>query len=172
MFLKRVQTATMSDLPKVVAVYECAIQHMNENGIYQWDEKYPNEKILRDDIIAQNLHLYIVENKIASVFVLNKECDPEYSVGNWTDNEASFAVVHRLCVHPHFQHKGIGTRTMLTAEALLMNRGLQSVRLDAFSENPAALRLYEKLGYQRTGSVRFRKGLFFLFEKSLLRNTI
>jgi len=56
---------------------------------------------------------------------------------------------------------------MLAAEGVLINMGIKSVRLDTFSENPAALRLYEKLGYKNTGRVNFRKGLFYLFEKSL-----
>ena len=118
-------------------------------------------------ILSLGINIFRIDNQIASVFVLNQECDPEYSVGNWKNNDTSFAVVHRLCVNPDFQRTGIGTRTILAAEALLTNMGIKSVRLDAFSENPAALRLYEKLGYQNTGRVNFRKGLFYLFEKSL-----
>jgi predicted GNAT family acetyltransferase len=39
--------------------------------------------------------------------------------------------------------------------------------LDAFSLNPFALRLYEKIGYVRVGEANWRKGLFYLYEKKI-----
>lgn len=41
------------------------------------------------------------------------------------------------------------------------------IRLDAFTGNPRALKLYDGLGYRRSGYVTFRKGLFVCFEKRL-----
>jgi RimJ/RimL family protein N-acetyltransferase len=41
------------------------------------------------------------------------------------------------------------------------------MRLDAFSENPRALRVYDRDGYRRAGQVRLRKGTFICFEKAL-----
>ena len=45
--------------------------------------------------------------------------------------------------------------------------GGTSVRLDAFSQNPYALRLYEHAGYCITGSADWRMGQFVLMEKML-----
>jgi ribosomal protein S18 acetylase RimI-like enzyme len=56
---------------------------------------------------------------------------------------------------------------MKYAEDTLRSEGIEAVRLDAFSQNPAALRLYEKRGYEKVGEVTFRKGRFYLFEKKL-----
>lgn len=44
-----------------------------------------------------------------------------------------------------------------------------AVRLDIFSQNPHALRLYTKLGYAPVGTVRWRMGDFILMEKKLVR---
>jgi ribosomal protein S18 acetylase RimI-like enzyme len=44
---------------------------------------------------------------------------------------------------------------------------IDTVRLDAFSHNPAALKLYRRLNYCEVGFVDFRKGRFILFEKKL-----
>lgn len=52
-------------------------------------------------------------------------------------------------------------------ESTFLGNGIQAVRLDAFSLNPYALRLYERLGYRKTGEVTFRKGVFYLYEKEL-----
>ena len=42
--------------------------------------------------------------------------------------------------------------------------GITAVRLDAFTENPYALALYENLGYQKRGEAEWRKGKFNLYE--------
>lgn len=160
-----VRKATLRDLPEVAALFQKAIRHMEERGIRQWDELYPDEATLAHDIKDGVMYLLWIEGGLAAAFVLNRECDPEYASGNWRGSAPSFGVVHRLCVNPGFQGQGLGTRAMTAAEALAKSGGLESVRLDAFSQNPAALRLYQKLGYSKVGEVHFRKGLFFLYEK-------
>lgn len=44
---------------------------------------------------------------------------------------------------------------------------IESIRLDVFTQNPFALRLYEKTGYRKTGTADWRKGKFILMEKVL-----
>ncbi len=45
--------------------------------------------------------------------------------------------------------------------------GYDVIRLDAFTRNPAAVRLYEGRGYRKAGIVSFRKGPFYCFEKRI-----
>lgn len=161
-----VRCATPRDLPEVMALLNLAKQVMQDRGIDQWDDVYPDERTIQQDLNAHSLYVSPLHGAIASVFVLNQQCDPAYAQGNWT-HRGPFGVVHRLCVHPDCQQAGMGTRSMAAAEAILKSQGMAAVRLDAFSQNPAALRLYQKLGYQNAGSVTFRKGVFHLFEKML-----
>jgi RimJ/RimL family protein N-acetyltransferase len=109
----------------------------------------------------------MIDGGLASVFTLNQECDLDYSKGNWTYQDEPFKILHRLCVDPAYQNRGIGAETMIMMEAMAKKEGVRSIRLDTFSLNPWALRLYEKLGYRWVGELMFRKGLFFLFEKNL-----
>ncbi|MCL1963435.1 MAG: GNAT family N-acetyltransferase [Firmicutes bacterium] len=162
-----IRKAAISDLPAILQMFQKAIQHLNALGIDQWDEVYPSPEIHEKDI--QNGSLYLCRNGdvLAATFVVNQECDPAYKQGAWQYETAAFRAVHRLCVNPAFQNMGVGAQAMLAAETLLQRQGIESIRLDAFSQNPAALKLYEKLGYAKTGEVHFRKGLFFLFEKKL-----
>ncbi|MDR0898723.1 MAG: GNAT family N-acetyltransferase [Oscillospiraceae bacterium] len=159
--------AVASDLPAILAIYKNAIDSLNSQGIAQWDEIYPDEAIITEDVENGFSYVRIVDEQIASVFAVNQSYDPEYESGNWRYPEASFAVIHRLCVSPSFQHRGIGHRTMLAAEAVIKSMQIDTVRLDAFSQNPAALKMYGRLGYQEAGTVYFRKGRFVLLEKKL-----
>jgi len=136
-------------------------------GINQWDEFYPSENIIREDINKKEMYIGQINNIIASVFTLSTEYDREYEIGNWQYCNLRYYVVHRLCVSPINQNKGIGTQTMKFIEDTFRSENIKAVRLDAFSLNPAALKLYKKFGYIKVGEVNFRKGLFYLFEKKL-----
>ncbi|PKM73323.1 MAG: GNAT family N-acetyltransferase [Firmicutes bacterium HGW-Firmicutes-16] len=159
--------ATIEELDAVFQVFRDAIAEMDRNGIPQWDERYPDREILTEDISKNELFVGTIGGEIASVFVLNSECDEEYENGEWQYSDDSFCVIHRLCVNPKFQNRGIGLETMRHIEAELKKEGAESVRFDAFTLNPYALRLYDKLGYKKVGYVHFRKGRFVLMEKKL-----
>lgn len=161
------QRAELSDLQEVVELFQRAIENMNQNNIPQWDELYPNEKILRDDIEKSQMFVGRSAGRIISVYVLSSEYDEEYNHADWQYPDASFLVLHRLCVHPDFQNKGIARRTMEQVEKQAGDSGAETIRLDAFSDNPYALRLYKGLGYHKTGTADWRKGRFYLYEKNL-----
>lgn len=159
--------ATLEDLKAIVNIYKNAIKVMNENGIDQWDDLYPNEEILKNDILHNQMLIGEFGIQIASILVLNQEYDDEYRNGDWQYKESSFFVIHRLCVNPVYQGKGIGKTTVQCIEEYVQKNGIEAIRLDAFSLNPTALRMYENLGYKKVGEVTWRKGLFYLYEKKI-----
>jgi GNAT superfamily N-acetyltransferase len=159
--------AQMQDYPAVVEIYKQAISDMCFRGIMQWDEIYPSEECLKADIEARQMYLLVCGGDVVSAVVISGEQDEEYKNGCWKYSEGNIATLHRLCVHPAHQRKGYGRETVLFAEQLMKRMGYTAVRLDAFSQSPFALKLYEGLGYERAGEVTFRKGKFFLYEKPL-----
>lgn len=157
--------AGINDLKKISKMYRDAIDNLNHIGIYQWDEIYPNELTLKEDIEKRELHKIISGDNLLGAVVINQESDEEYANGHFEN--ANYAVVHRLCVAPEYQNQKIGYHAMMLIESLLKEQGFSSIRLDAFSENPFSLKMYEKLGYRKVGNAQWRKGLFYLFEKKL-----
>lgn len=157
--------AEMSDLPEISGLVSSAILEMEKNGIHQWDELYPTAEDFSEDISVGDQYVGTVEDRIAVIYTLNQSCDDEYKNGSWQYPNEPFAVIHRLCVSPEFQHNGIAAKTVLHIENELQKQGISVIRLDVFTENPYALRLYEKLGFNKTGKVKWRKGDFFLMEK-------
>lgn len=164
------RNAKVTDLDHIVTIYQAAIDEMNKNNIFQWDEIYPNREVLEDDIIKQQLYIGILKDTICSAFVLNQEEDEEYVNGAWEYKMSSFYVIHRLCVNPIFQNQGIGTKTMRYIEKILREQAVETIRLDSFSLNPYAVKMYRSLGYNIVGEVHWRKGMFYLMEKNILHN--
>ncbi len=159
--------AQMQDYPAVAEIFRQAINDMCSRGIMQWDEEYPNEERLKADIEARHMYVLVCGSEAVSAAVISSEQDEEYKNGRWKYSEGNIAALHRLCVHPAHQRKGYGRETVLHAEQRMRQMSYTAVRLDAFSQNPSALKLYEGLGYERAGEVMFRKGKFFLYEKPL-----
>jgi ribosomal protein S18 acetylase RimI-like enzyme len=165
----KLKLAKIDDLNIIDEIFKNAIENMVKNNIFQWDEIYPNRNILEDDILKKQMYKIIIDHNIVSVFVLNKECDKEYSNGDWEYSGNDFMVLHRLCVNNKYQNKGFGTKTMLSIENYLKNKSVKSIRLDAFSKNLIALKLYNKLEYKKAGEANWRKGIFYLFEKNFIK---
>ncbi|MDD5928982.1 MAG: GNAT family N-acetyltransferase [Spirochaetales bacterium] len=159
--------AIINQLEEVFSVYSNAIIAMEKDGIPQWDEIYPDKAIIKEDIEKAQMYIGTENEKIAVCFVLNTECDEEYKNGKWSFPDSNFCVIHRLCVSPEFQHKGIAGKTMNYIEELCKENGFDSIRLDCFTKNPYSIKLYNKAGYSVTGYADWRKGRFELREKKL-----
>lgn len=157
--------ATLDDLEEIYALVSYAVDDLIRKEILQWDEIYPTKEDFRDDINKNQLYVGLTDNQIAVVYALNQECDKEYENGCWKYPDRPYYVVHRLCVHPNFQHKGIAKHTLLYIEAELLQNDIHAIRLDAFFNNPFSLKLYDSLQYSRVGYADWRKGRFYLLEK-------
>ncbi|HNY17996.1 MAG TPA: GNAT family N-acetyltransferase [Treponemataceae bacterium] len=156
-------------LDAVMALIERATKRLDAIGIPQWDEIYPNRDVLAADIAARTLYGLSVDGTLAGIVVLNEYQDAEYGEVQWELADPRPLVIHRLCVDPDFQGKGFAKALMAFAENFARDKGHRSIRLDAFTLNPLSLGLYRALRFSERGTVRFRKGRFYCFEKILAR---
>lgn len=153
------------DIPRVMELIRSVISHLREQGIDQWDTAYPDEATIRQDVAAGQTRVLAKGSSVVAYVVVNPCGAPEYAAVSWRGTRA--LIVHRLMVHPAWEGNGIARRLMTWAERVASDSGHDSVRLDAFLGNPRAIDFYARLGYVRSGTVAFRKGLFAALEKLL-----
>lgn len=159
--------AEETDIDQICALVKNAIKTMEAHRIFQWDDVYPAREDFLADIQKRQLFVGLADHEIAVVYVVNKESDEQYQNGDWNYPDSEYRVIHRLCVNPTYQNRGIAKSTLLHIEKELREAGVETIRLDVFSCNPSALSLYQKNGYQKTGHADWRKGRFYLMEKNL-----
>ena len=159
--------AEAGEIDEIFTMYQSAIQTMCKAGIEQWDEYYPDRQILTEDIAKKELYVGKMNGKLCLSYVINRECDEEYKSGHWNYPDAKYCIIHRLCVNPEFQNRGLAAQAILHIEAECRERGFDEIRLDSYSKNPYAIRLYDTLGYAVVGHADWRKGRFDLREKKL-----
>lgn len=162
---------TKEDLDDICLLIEKAVERMTDHGIYQWDELYPTRKDFSYDIDSNTLYTAIEDDMIVAICVISRECEEEYHMCRWDNPDESSCVLHRFCVSPDHQNRGIGSLVLSLIEEQALSMGYTSVRLDVFSGNRYALKLYEKNGYEKRGHAIWRKGLFFIMEKTLSPQT-
>lgn len=161
------RAAVMDDLEDIFRLVECAVKQMEQEKIFQWDSIYPTKEDFRNDIKNKSLYIGVIHDKIVVVYALNEQCDEQYKNGQWQYAGEKYKIIHRLCVSPDYQNKGVARITLIHIEKELKSLGVKAIRLDVFCENPYALKLYTNNGYQRTGVACWRKGKFFLLEKQI-----
>ena len=159
--------AEEKNLQEILGIFSAAIKEMNKYNISQWDEVYPDKYTIENDIRKKQLYIGKIDSEIVCVYVLNSDCDEQYINGNWQYPNATYGVIHRICVNPKFQNQGIGILTLNHIEVQLRSEGVETIRLDAFSLNPFALKMYYKQGYIKVGEVNWRKGKFYFMEKKI-----
>ena len=152
---------TIQDLDSICLLIKDAIAEMEKNDIYQWDEVYPARSDFEKDIRNNNLYIVFEEDELVAFYVISGEYD------DWKYEAESAYVLHRFCVSPKVQNRGIGKKVLLHIEQQIKNMGYKSVRLDTFTQNPFAQKLYRHNGYESRGYADWRKGRFDLMEKKL-----
>lgn len=159
--------AMRSDLETIQEFVDKAKVVMESQNIPQWDQIYPTEYDFGGDVDKNELYIGEIEGKPAVCFTLNQWQDDDYLKVEWKNSGSDFMVIHRLCVNPDFQGKGLGIKTCRYIEGLVRVNECRSIKLDAFTQNPICLSMYEKLGFETRGYADWRKGKFKLMEKVL-----
>ena len=161
--------AQKQDLSVILDIIFRCISYMESQGIYQWNKYYPNSDIIENDISSENSYLLKDNGKYIAFVAINEEQSPEYREINWLSNERKVLVIHRLCVHPEFQGKGIAKIILKFIEDFAVKNNYSCIRLDAYSGNNKALKLYKNFGYNQVGQLYFtqRELPFFCFDKNV-----
>lgn len=164
--------ATLQDLDEIWELTVTATKTLEENNIFQWNEEYPERAIFENDIKNGLLTVGISAGRIAVMYALDGKVDAEehedYNAGAWQYPDEPFRALHRFCVHPWLQGRGVARAVLTHIEDTLRQQGIGCMRLEVFSQNPFALSLYTQRGYKRVGSVNWHdSGKFYLMEKHL-----
>ena len=159
----------IEDITLIVDLIKDIIIDMETKGIYQWNEHYPSQSIFENDINNETLYLMKNDHECLGIIVFDEQQSPEYKEIDWLTEGKKVLVIHRLAINPKYQKQGIARLLMDFAENIAIKKGYTSIRLDAYSGNPRALKLYENRGYEKTGQLffSFRELPFYCFEKKL-----
>ena len=154
-----IRKAKPSEIDKIITVTRACAVYMISKNIFQWNEHYPTAFAFEKDLARGELYVLLdsaAEILIGSITISTLK-DSEYDEIDWLTRDGLNYYIHRLSIHPDYQHQGKAKSLMDFAEDLVKQQKALSVRLDTFSLNIRNQQFYEKRGYQRLGNIYFPK---------------
>lgn len=157
-----------SEVKLIWEILQQAISRRKSDGSDQWQNGYPNEDSIKDDINNGAGYIYEIDEKIACYAAVIFDIEPAYEIieGKWKSS-GKYAVVHRVAISKDFAGKGIATRLFSEIENLVKSKEYFVIKVDTNFDNLAMLKILEKLKYEYCGKVYFRGSERNAFEKIL-----
>ena len=160
--------ATLSDIPIIWKIIQQAIVRRKNDGSQQWQDGYPNEAVIEQDILKGIGYVLTDEETIAGYAAILFNDEPAYEKlkGTWLTN-GEFVVVHRVAVSDDYLGKGLAQKIFHFTEIIAIENNIYSIKVDTNFDNIPMLKILEKLGYTYCGEVILRDGVRKAFEKKL-----
>ncbi|MFT5078703.1 MAG: ribosomal protein S18 acetylase RimI-like enzyme [Planctomycetota bacterium] len=154
-----IRKAKPSNIDKIITITRTCAAYMISQNIYQWNEHYPNVLAFENDLARGELYVLLdsASENLMGCITISTLKDSEYDEIDWLTVDGSNYYIHRLAIHPDFQHQGYAKKLMDFAEDFVKNKKASSIRLDTFSLNTRNQQFYKHRGYQQLGSIFFPK---------------
>ena len=96
-----IRHAKPSEIAKILTITHACGVKMAKNGIYQWNEYYPNKEAFEKDILRNELFVLLSEiEEIIGCITISSEKDKEYNDIDWLTVDSDHYYIHRLAVDP------------------------------------------------------------------------
>lgn len=151
----RFRQASEADLPEIMRIIAQAQAYLAAQGIDQWQDGYPDERVMRGDIALGNGYVLELDGRVSGIATIIYDGEPSYEViydGAWTTREP-YACMHRIAVDAAQRGKGVSDALMQGAEAAIRQKGFHGIRIDTHRENVVMQRMLKRNGYALCGVI-------------------
>jgi hypothetical protein len=160
--------AIFSEQTVIWDILQQAIQQRKEDGSDQWQNGYPNEQTVHDDITKGYAHVLVNNNLIIAYAAIIFGIEPAYNdiKGKWLTND-DYVVVHRVATSNAEKGKGVATQLFKEIESLCIVHKVFSIKVDTNFDNVPMMKILDRLNYTYCGEVFFSGSLRKAYEKTL-----
>ena len=154
--------ATKKDLTSIMAIIGDAQEYLKDQNIDQWQNDYPNNDIIINDIL--NKESYLVKSNSDNVIataMFSTRLEPTYKVidGKWmSSNSDRYGVIHRMAIAKKNRRSGVSKFIFKTFETFLKKNKIKSMRIDTHVDNIGMKNLLLKLNYNYCGIIYLENG--------------
>lgn len=164
MVISRLDTKSCKEAFRLI---NCARLDLIQKNIDQWDELYPTDELIRDDIESGNAFGLFEDSKLVGYIVADETCVSEYETIRWNRHCEKALMLHRLCVNPAYHNRGYAKALIVHAEEWGRSNDYGAIRLDVYENNKIIQYLVESLSYKYRGDIVLRKGTFRCYDKAI-----
>ena len=144
-----------SDIKEIMNIIKEAQNYFKENKINQWQDGYPDEESIINDIESEELYVLLIDNKIIATAYLSFKGDIDYDViyeGEWI-SQGDYAVVHRVAVLSDMKGHGVAGELFKNIEKICLENNINNIKIDTHRENKSMQRFLNKNGFEYCGII-------------------
>ena len=150
----------LEDIERVMEIIKQAQQYFKEKGINQWQNGYPNAKVIENDIKNGHSFVLIKNNEIVGTIAISFEGEATYNKifeGAWKSND-NYAVIHRIAVDHELKGIGLSSEMIKQTELMCNKKSVGSIKVDTHEVNQAMQRSLIKNGFDYCGVIYLADG--------------
>lgn len=152
--------SSIEDIPEMMKIINQAQEYFKSKGIDQWQDGYPNEDNLKEDISADESYVMLIDGKIVATAAISFRGESTYDkiyVGEWL-SDRKYGVVHRVAISDAFKGQGLSHEIMSFSEEKCKEYGYKSIKIDTHEDNFVMRGLLEKNGFKYCGVILLEDG--------------
>lgn len=152
--------AKINEVSEIMGIVKMAQNYFKSKGIDQWQNNYPDQRVINDDILKENSYVLLNNSKIiaiAAVFFAEENTYKKIFKGQWL-SDLDYAVIHRIAVSDKYKRQGAASFILRKVENMCQKKGVNSIRIDTHHRNMPMQRLIEKNGFKYCGIIFLEDG--------------
>ncbi|MBO4488113.1 MAG: riboflavin kinase [Bacteroidales bacterium] len=159
------------DVPEIMKIMEQAKRRMREQGIDQWQDGYPDEAAIWNDLKRHQGHVFrkFCLGSVYAAIVFDEDPYYEKIDGQWLSSGEPYMTVHRLAVQDIILGLDMARHVFKYAEKRARVTGVKWFRIDTHHDNIPMRNLIRNFGFTFCGIVQVRDGERLAYEKRVLQ---
>jgi GNAT superfamily N-acetyltransferase len=168
----KLRKASFSELTAIWEILQQAIEQRRQDGSEQWQNGYPNQQTVFDDITNGYGYVITDNNVVIAYAAIIFGIEPAYNEikGQWLTN-GDYVAVHRVATSNSVKGQGVATKLFKLLEELSVEHKVFSIKVDTNYDNIPMLKILERLNYSYCGEIFFGGASRKAFEKVLEKQT-
>lgn len=148
--------AISSEHPVIWNILQQAIEQRKQEGSEQWQNGYPNEQTVEDDIANGYAYVLINDNDVIAYAAIIFGIEPAYNDidGKWLTS-GDYVAIHRVATSDAAKGKGVATKLFKLIEDLSARHKVYSIKVDTNFDNIPMMKILDKLNYTYCGEIFF-----------------
>ena len=155
----KIQLSKEENIPEIMCLIHQAQAYFKREGIDQWQDGYPNEETILQDIHKNSSYILIDENHVIGTMYFAFETEPTYAQidGHWLTNQP-YAVIHRIVVDERVKGKSLAKQLLDFAITRCKEQEVCSIRIDTHQDNQSMQKFLKKNGFEFCGNITLESG--------------
>lgn len=157
MSLVYLRHATRADIPAIMAIIADAKALLKADGSPQWQDGYPDETAIQQDIMAQQSWVLMVDGQVAGTAaqVIGDDANYHEITGGtgWQNQQDPYATIHRIALGKAFAGQHLSHFFFSNLISAAYQTGIRNFRIDTHQMNQRMQAIALSLGYQFRGIV-------------------